>query len=309
MKLLIACDGSDCSEAAINDLKYAGLPDVAEALVLSVGEATLRLPEAAALAAVTGYRFPDDPTVEAWNERQVSDVRAIATDAADRLATDFPKWRITTVEALGSPQSTIVNKAMNWKPDLVVVGSHGRSGLKQFTLGSVSRYVLRHSKCSVRIGHCRHSHGTRGIRLLIGTDGSDHAMAAVRSVAARPWPSETQVRIISVVDSRPWLVMPLEIQPALNHPTMIEDRLRALARSAAEDASNELSRFNLSAMTKVGTGSPGGVLISEAQRWNADCIFVGDKGHNALERVLLGSVSTAVALRSPCSVEVVRGLS
>lgn len=308
MKILIACDGSDCSAAAINDLKNAGLPDVAEALVLSVGELTLRLPEAAALASVAGYRFPDDPSVEGWNEQQISDIRAIATDAADRLAMDFPKWRITVAEALGSPQSIIVNRARNWKPDLIVMGSHGRSGLKQLTLGSVSRYVLRHSKCSVRIGRCNHLRGKHGIRLLIGTDGSDYALAAVHCVAARPWPVNTQVRVISVVDSRPWLLMPLEIQPALNHSTMIEDRLRALAKKAAEDASNELTGFNLTATTEVGTGSPGAVLISEAQRWNADCIFVGDKGHNALERVLLGSVSTAVGLRSPCSVEVVRRL-
>ena len=48
------------------------------------------------------------------------------------------------------------------------------------------------------------------------------------------------------------------------------------------------------------------VIIREAERWSADCIFVGAKGQSAIERFLLGSVSASVAARAPCSVEVVR---
>ena len=45
---------------------------------------------------------------------------------------------------------------------------------------------------------------------------------------------------------------------------------------------------------------------AEAEKWGADCIFVGARGLNGLERLLLGSVSTAVASYAHCSVEVVR---
>ena len=48
------------------------------------------------------------------------------------------------------------------------------------------------------------------------------------------------------------------------------------------------------------------LLVQEAERWSADCIFVGAKVHSALERFLLGSVSATVAARAPWSVEVVR---
>jgi nucleotide-binding universal stress UspA family protein len=47
-------------------------------------------------------------------------------------------------------------------------------------------------------------------------------------------------------------------------------------------------------------------LVREAQRWGADCIFLGAKGHSRRERFLLGSVSAAVAARAHCSVEIVR---
>lgn len=47
-------------------------------------------------------------------------------------------------------------------------------------------------------------------------------------------------------------------------------------------------------------------LVEEAETWNADCVFVGAKGTRGIERLLLGSVSSAVAARAHCSVEVVR---
>jgi nucleotide-binding universal stress UspA family protein len=48
------------------------------------------------------------------------------------------------------------------------------------------------------------------------------------------------------------------------------------------------------------------MLIGEAERWSADAIMIGAKGHRILERVLIGSVSTSVTARAHCTVEVVR---
>jgi nucleotide-binding universal stress UspA family protein len=53
-------------------------------------------------------------------------------------------------------------------------------------------------------------------------------------------------------------------------------------------------------------GDPKQILIEEAESWQADSIFVGAKGMRGIERLLLGSVSAAVAARAHCSVEVVR---
>jgi nucleotide-binding universal stress UspA family protein len=51
---------------------------------------------------------------------------------------------------------------------------------------------------------------------------------------------------------------------------------------------------------------PKRLLLNEAERWDADCVFVGARGLSRLERLLLGSVSMAVMTRAHCSVEVVR---
>jgi nucleotide-binding universal stress UspA family protein len=56
----------------------------------------------------------------------------------------------------------------------------------------------------------------------------------------------------------------------------------------------------------VADGNPKDVLVKEADRWDATCLFVGARGLRAVDRFLLGSVSASVAARAHCSVEVVR---
>lgn len=58
--------------------------------------------------------------------------------------------------------------------------------------------------------------------------------------------------------------------------------------------------------TEVFEESPKKVIVEEAERWRADLIIVGSHGYGPVKRFLLGSVSQAVALHAPCSVEIVR---
>jgi nucleotide-binding universal stress UspA family protein len=69
---------------------------------------------------------------------------------------------------------------------------------------------------------------------------------------------------------------------------------------------DELRSTGLSVTADVQEGDPKQVLVQEAEKWSADCIFVGAKGHSGMERFLLGSVSASVAAHAHCSVEVVR---
>ena len=56
------------------------------------------------------------------------------------------------------------------------------------------------------------------------------------------------------------------------------------------------------------TGDPRRVLVEEAERSQADCVFVGSRGlSGSVERFMLGSVSAALVKNAPCTVEVVRG--
>ena len=111
--------------------------------------------------------------------------------------------------------------------DLVLVGSHGVSGLVRFLLGSVAQATLRRSPCSVEIVRrpARDSAtASTAMKILIAIDGSDCAMAAVRSVAGRPWPVGSQMRVVSVI---PPVILAGEmtsptIAPAYPPPDIVE---------------------------------------------------------------------------------------
>jgi len=72
------------------------------------------------------------------------------------------------------------------------------------------------------------------------------------------------------------------------------------------DEGQRLERAGLQVSTKVKFDDPRDAMIEEAAKWNAETIFVGARGHRIFDRFLLGSVSSSLAARAACSVEVVR---
>jgi len=77
-------------------------------------------------------------------------------------------------------------------------------------------------------------------------------------------------------------------------------------RQIFEPSAEKLRGGGLDAAVMIRRGNPTDEIIDEAETWGAECIFVGAKGTRGIERLLLGSVSSAVAARARCSVEVVR---
>ena len=303
MKILIAHDGSEFADAAMEDLRRAGLPSDAEALVFTVADVIVPPPIEPAEELT-----PEPPAVRRAHERaqlKLSQAETRAKGASERLKSDFPGWKVTHEAVAESPAWAIIFKADEWQADLIVVGSHGRSGLAgRLILGSVSQRVLYEAPCSVRIGRAAPSDAIPPVRLLVGIDGSLHSKAAVEAIAKRRWPAETQVRLLTVVDT----VMALgdKDEPEVKWLEVGDkdkwDDVRALFEPEAE----RLRATGLTAEVVIRSGHPTRVLLDEADSWSAHCIFAGAKGVRGIERLLLGSVSAAVAARAHCSVEVVR---
>jgi nucleotide-binding universal stress UspA family protein len=191
----------------------------------------------------------------------------------------------------------VIKMIDEWKPDLVVLGCHGRSALGRFMLGSVSQKVVTEARCSVRVVHDHVTHDSAPIRLVVGVDGSADADAAVQAVAEREWSAGSEVRVIVVID---------EAMATAAEWTDADDAgAHARVDQLVEAAAEKLRVTGLVVSSLVKEGDPKRVLVEEAEAWGADCIFVGARGLRRLERFLLGSVSTAVAARAHCTVEVV----
>ena len=131
MKILIGYDESGCAEAALDDLQKAGLPSEVEALVLSITEVSLPPPPPSSyeiLELARAVHVPADITrVYAKGSPGIQEAQSLAERASARLRAIFPAWDITAEASVGSPVRELVRKADEWKPDLIVIGSHGRS--------------------------------------------------------------------------------------------------------------------------------------------------------------------------------------
>lgn len=310
MKILIGYDGSDCAEAALDDLGRAGLPPEAEAMVISVTELWLPPPPPSSLQVIEETHLvnvPADPeSVYEIDAVMVEEARGQAAKAGERLKAKFPGWSVETDAFYGSPAQELILKAEKWGADLIVVGSHGRSALGRLVLGSVSQKVLTEAPTSVRVARGRVEVEPTPVRILIGVDGSPESDLAVREAASRIWPRGSEARIVIVGDPlTPTLIG--RLIPSVKK--VVEESNREemeRAEGIVEKACRELKAAELAVSSSVMEGNPKHVLVEEAERWGADCIFLGSTGLGRFKRFLLGSVSAAVAARASCSVEVLR---
>jgi len=158
MKILIGYDGSEHSDAALDDLKGAGLPGDSEVLVVAVGDLLMSNPPVSEVIgqALTSRRVASAlKQAQTHEERVIKEAEESAAKAVDRLRLEFPEWKITSKILTGTPAWELIDAASDWKADLVIVGSQGRSALKRFFLGSVSKRVVTDSHSSVRVARPR----------------------------------------------------------------------------------------------------------------------------------------------------------
>ena len=145
MKILFATDGAKHSDAAIEMLERFNLGEGDEIKVVSVIDMAVPM----AVDIYGGY-LPDTTEFERTARESAAKILDAATEA---LTSHFksPPVNVTSEVLFGSPESRIVEASEEFKPNLVVVGSHGYSTWERLLLGSVSDSVVHHVPCSVLI--------------------------------------------------------------------------------------------------------------------------------------------------------------
>jgi nucleotide-binding universal stress UspA family protein len=303
MKVLIGYDGSDCADAAINDLQRAGLPQNSQITVVSAVDMWPEVPaslfkmDAAALENAS----PAIKRAHHLAARALADAQKLAEEGGQKVRQLLPGATVTSSARPEAPASALITSANELDVDLIVVGSHGRSALGKFVLGSVSQAVVTHARCSVRVARKRDVPAGRGLRLAVGIDGSPSSATAVQAITMRSWPANTHVMTVVAMDLHLAVAVP-QIEVEGNKGGEIPSWIREMA----DNAIAELHRAGLTAEPALRYGDPKAVLIEEARNVDVDCIFVGARGRSSFAGLLLGSVSTAVTSRAHCSVEVVR---
>lgn len=292
MKVLLAVDDSAATQHLVNQICARPWPEPTEMCALTV------IDSYAVAHSLTGF--------DAVTKFQVEAAEAFLHNVCRRLTGLGTKVTNAVVE--GYPPLQILDYAEQWMPDLILLGSHGHGAVARFLLGSTSKTVIRQAQCSVEI--IRPSEGgkagvsTMPFRVLVATDGSESSAHALESVASLPWPAQTDVTVMSVLETTIPLADPGYL-PANLMDAVFEENKR-LAQQALDDAKTLFDARHITASFKLVEGTPKTAILETAKSLHTDLIVVGSHGRRGLQRVLLGSVSETVALHAGCSVLIVR---
>jgi nucleotide-binding universal stress UspA family protein len=294
MKVLIAIDSSPCSQRVLDEASARPWPLDTDFFVLNV---------------VDVQRFSRFPAM-------IEDARREATQlvysGAEQLL--HAGHQALAEVRMGFPRKVISECAKELQPDLIMVGSHGRSAIGRFLLGSVAQAVLRIAPCPVEIvrfpagGAAPSSHP---MKVLLATDGSECSLAAAISVAARPWPMGTVFKVVAV-EELVALEAPMAASPLASiYPASLLEELLADARTRAVNAVEgarkmlQTAGLNLLDQQPIPAGDARSTILDLAQAWPADLVVLGSHGRRGWDRLLMGSVAESVAVHAHCSVEVI----
>ena len=144
MRILLAVDGSACSDAAVEEVARRPWPGKSEIKLINVTEPPI-------LMGMEPWVAP--PQYFDTLEKAVRDVGSgVLEKALTKLKTSRDKSLEFSSDVIqGSPAQTIVEEAERWGADLIVMGSRGLGAWSRLLLGSVSNSVVHHAKCSVEI--------------------------------------------------------------------------------------------------------------------------------------------------------------
>jgi universal stress protein A len=141
MKILIGVDDSPHSHAAVEYVRKMVWPKTSKIVVLSVVRPVV--------AVYAETYVPAAPYVEQMSEDQTRFHQETAASAERELQTTGLKTEAKILH--GDPRTALVDAARTEHADLLVVGSHGRTGMAKLVMGSVASYVVAHAPCSVLV--------------------------------------------------------------------------------------------------------------------------------------------------------------
>ena len=276
--ILVPTDGSDCAAAAVEYAAELASRYGARVYVLSV---------------VDSRPFDDMPhreTVEAAAEETVAAVR---DDLADVGVT------AETAVRVGIPHREVLDYADENGVDLVAMGTHGRTGVERYLLGSVTEKTVRLSDVPVLTVPGTDGADTRFSEVLVPTDGSEQAEAAVGVGTDVADTYSARLHALSVVEPA---ALGLDVRSE-----MLIDALGEAAQAAVERVAERATAAGVTDVEMdVRYGYPYREVLNYADENEVDLVAMGTHGRTGIARYLLGSVTEKVVRTAGVPVLTVR---
>lgn len=284
LRVLLAVDASEHSKIAIDEVSKTPWPPGSQLMVATV----LNMP----------FGITITKEHEAKAQKLVDDV-STAISAANA---SFESVQPIVLE--GDTKTELYLLLQETRPDLLVTGARLKRRME-----SISHSLLLSAQCSVRI--CRPARSADQHKVLLALDGSRFATNALEQVANRPWAPDTKFLCVHAV--------PLISDYLTHYPDLYEIKeLETNRNMQVETAKRMLAEAKTMLLkhvpdcqieTMVIDGEPKEALLQLANEESVDLIVLGSAGKNFAKRLVVGSVSEAIAVWANCSVEVVEVMS
>lgn len=209
---------------------------------------------------------------------------SVVSDVAETLEAQRVEFGSDIVQ--GSPAPAIVDYAEKYDHDLLVMPTHGRTGISRYLLGSVTEKVVRLSDIPVLTARMESDERLTFPyeNILIPTDGSPVSNAAAKHGLALAAALDATVHVLSVVDDT-------SMGPDLRS-VLSEAELEKPAVSAVEDVETAARGYDLADVkTSVEHGSPAEVITEHIESSDIHAVVIGTSGRRGVDRILLGSVA------------------
>jgi nucleotide-binding universal stress UspA family protein len=280
MKILVAIDGSDCSKNAVQVVCQMKSPMAAKP----------DLPTEFRIISVVDF-FEPLPVLQGEKDRKIEAARKLVDQTVKEVHETFKECSVTGDVLNGYTKQEILKCAEDWRADLIVVGSHGRTGIAEFVIGSISHEVLVEAPCATRI--VRAADGQPQAlpnNVLVALDESEHSKYTLEHVLQSSFPEGTKFKCITVKNKD------ASAETAAATQSWLEESVKKLdEKFGAGNATCETVE-----------GEPEKKITEIASSWPAGLIMMGSHGRKPLDKLFLGSVSEWVAQHAPCSVEVTK---
>jgi len=295
MRILLATDGSECSE---NTAKFLTRINWSPQDSITVFHAIYALP------------FPEDQKFHYDTLLSVKkEIAPRILDSAVALLKPVQAGISVEISEFSprecTPDQCIMNAARSAKADLIAMGARGIKGIAAAFVGSMARRVTAHSSLPVLVVK-RDEKGSSGpLKILFAADGSGHSRAAGELLSSIPFPDHAEVTILHVIASG-FSDLPerfaLEINDRIKE-TVASTREREFAESERilEEAGTSLAGKFRAVSFRSKVGDPSVEIVKAALSGEMDIIAMGCRGLHE-RKGMMGSVSKNVLTHAPCSV-------
>jgi nucleotide-binding universal stress UspA family protein len=216
-----------------------------------------------------------------------------------------PAVAIESRAAEGDPAREILAEAAS--ADLIVMGTHGRSGFERFVLGSVAEAVVRKAPCSVLTIPLTARSAVSSVpvafrRIVAAVDFSEVSMEGLRQAASLALETDAHLTVMHVIEVPEHLALWIERVDGISHVRAWVEAAQEYLRLAVDPETRQYAHVE----PRVETGRAYREILRVADEQRADLIVVGAHGHGLVEQMFVGSTAQHVVRRAGCPVLIVR---